>query len=208
MTIAPRRKDFRVHQPKFRSGDSDEPIQNRDTLAILGFDPGGTTGWSLLTLPTILDGRDVFSWRLNIILENAISWEHGELNTNGEEDASAYHMAKMCKSQPTAAIVIEDFILRVERKEKSRELLSPVRLTAKLDAHLWMLNRKAFKQDPSQGKRVTDDRLSILGALVDDGLTDHARDADRHVVMFVRRCIGLQGKALRNIAWPYLYCCD
>lgn len=200
----PMRREIKIQPPHFRKRGGDL-IRRKDRLAILAFDPGGTTGWSLLALPRLIKGKDVFSWTPDVILANAQIWEHGELVTTGDEDGAAYQMAKMCNAWASAAIVVEDFILRAERKEKSRELLSPVRVTAKLEAHLWIVGRKVFKQDPSQGKRITDDRLALLGALAEDGLPDHARDADRHAVMFMRRCIGPQGVSLKRAAWPHLY---
>lgn len=199
----PQRKNLRV-----QSTTPKEPRRSlfpKDRVPILTFDPGETTGWSLLVLPKEIDGQDIFSYTPDVILRNKIVWEHGELNCKGVEDDAAWQMSRMCYAWPSAAIVIEDFILRAERKEKSRELLSPVRLTAKLELLLWQNGQQAFKQDPSQAKRVTNERLALLGALVDDGVPDHARDADRHAVMFLRRCIGTQGVSLKRSAWPHLY---
>ncbi|ARW57170.1 hypothetical protein SEA_ZENON_85 [Mycobacterium phage Zenon] len=201
----PMRRDLRIHYPDRPKA---RPLAgvNLTRVPILAFDPGGTTGWSLLVLPRQIRGRDVFSYDPATILRNAVIWEHGEMVTTGDEDAASFQLFKMCQAWPGAAIVVEDFILRVERKEKSRELLSPVRITAKLEAYLWRnTDRCMFKQDPSQAKRVTDDRLKALGAIAEDGLPDHARDADRHAVMFMRRCIGPQGVGLKRVAWPELY---
>lgn len=200
--IGPLRRNITTMQPHIKRASREE-LGIR--VPILAFDPGGTTGWSLLVLPRNIQRKDVFSWPPDAILASAKVWEHGEIVTTGDEDNAAYQMARLCQMWPGAAIVIEDFILRVERKEKSRELLSPVRITAKLEAYLWKTGRKPFLQDPSQGKRMTDERLALLGALVDDGLPDHARDADRHAVMFLKRCIGPQGVSLKRSAWPHLY---
>lgn len=193
-------------KPKFRRPGyymSRDPKPDR--LPILALDPGGTTGWSLLVLPTEIDGRDTFSHTPHTILQSRLIWEHGEFPTLGAEDEAVYQLARLAGGWPDAAIVVEDFILRVERKEKSRELLSPVRITAKFETYLWREDRSMFLQDPSQGKRVTDDRLDLLDAKVDDGLEDHARDADRHAVMFMKRCIGIQGAQLKISAWPQVY---
>ena len=201
--VAPKRKNIKIQPPHFKPRDLRS--YPRQKVPILAFDPGGTTGWSLLVLPRKINGKDVFSFNLDTIL-HTLTWEHGELVTTGDEDGAAYQMAKMCNAWPNAAIVVEDFILRSERKEKSRDLLSPVRLTAKLETYLWKGNRKPLLQTPAQAKTtVTDERLALWGVKVDDGLPDHARDADRHAVLFLRRCIGPQGVAVKRAAWPHLY---
>lgn len=202
--VGPTRRDMKLRAPNFRGPSKLEFPSN--VLPILALDPGGTTGWSLLILRRNINGRDVFSWNLDAILRNKVSWEHGELWCKGDEDAATYQLAKLCDQFPSAAIVIEDFILRQERKEKSRDLLSPVRLTAKLEYCLWRQGRRTFKLSAGQTKPiVTDERLGMLGCLADDGMSDHARDADRHAVMFVRKCLGPQGVTAKRAAWPHIY---
>lgn len=199
----PMKRRMLITPPKFRKRSGP---YNKEKLAILAFDPGGTTGWSLLVLPRQVDGKDIFSFRPDIALQYNINWEHGELACTPDEHAAAYQMFKMCNGWPSAAIVVEDFILRAERKEKSRELLSPVRITAELEAHLWMTQRTVFKQMPSEAmSNMSDARLGMMGALVDDQMPDHARDADRHAVLFLKRCNGIKGRVLREQAWPWLY---
>lgn len=202
--VGPARRDIDVKAPNFRRRRiSTLP---RDILPILAFDPGGTTGWSLLVLPKLIRGKDVFSWNLETILRSKVSWEHGELNGLHNEDEAVYQMATLASKNPSAAIVVEDFILRYDRKEKSRDLLSPVRVTAKLETYLWRQHRPMFKQQASQAKPVvTDERLALWGCKVQDGLNDHARDADRHALLFMRRCIGTKGVALKHAAWPHIY---
>jgi len=104
---------------------------------------------------------------------------------------------------------VEDFILRPERKEKSRELLSPVRLTAKLETYLWRSGRVMFLQQAAQAKTtVTNERLALWKCSATDGLTDHARDADRHALLFLRRCLGPAGVGLKRAGWPHIYAQD
>lgn len=201
--VGPVAKSLRVTTPHIRQKKSELPT---NAVPILALDPGGTTGWSLLVLRRNIMGRDVFSWNLDAILRNKFMWDHGELSCLGDEDAAVYYLARLCDQFPSAAIVVEDFILRAERKEKSRDLLSPVRITAKLEHCLWRRRRRIFRQTAGQAKPiVTNDRLALLGALANDGMTDHARDADRHAVMFLRRCLGPQGVGLKRSAWPHIY---
>lgn len=202
--VGPKRHDLKIMTPHFRGLDSN--TFRSGVLPIIAFDPGGTTGWSILVLRTQIAERDVFAYNLDAILKHKLIWEHGEIPTAGNEDEAVYQMAKVCKAWPEAAIVVEDFILRAERKEKSRDLLSPVRLTAKLETYLWRDGRKMFLQQAGQAKpTVTDERLELWGCKADDGLPDHARDADRHALLFARRCIGVNGVKVKRAAWPHIY---
>ena len=113
---------------------------------------------------------------------------------------------KLISDWPTAAVVVEDFILRAERKEKSRELLSPVRLTAKLETYLWRDGRRMFLQQPAQAKTtISNERLKMWNCYTGTGAQEHARDADRHAMLFLRRCMGPQGVQLKRNAWPHVY---
>lgn len=175
----------------------------RDILPLIAFDPGGTTGWSLLVLPREINGIDIFSLPFGDILKNRVIWEHGEIDCY-EEDLGASAMMQLVQEYPNAGVVVEDFVLRADRFERSRNLLSPVRLTAKLEHYLWRTGRKMLLQQPSLAKTtVTDDRLKIWGCYV-PGMP-HARDADRHIITFIRRCYGPQGFPLRHNTWTYAY---
>lgn len=202
--LGPVRHDLKVMIPHFKLTAVDEFRSN--IVPIIGLDPGGTTGWSLLVIPRKINGRDVFSHNQDVILSHKLVWEHGEIGTLGIEDEAVYQLSKLIFAWPEAAVVVEDFILRAERKEKSRELLSPVRLTAKLETYLWRAQRKIFLQSPSEGKGTqTDAHMKAWNVLAEDGLPDHARDADRHVIHFLRRCMGVQGVKVKRSAWPHIY---
>lgn len=202
--VGPEKASLPGVSPKLRRGRQ-RPLPQL-TLPIIAVDPGQTTGWSLLTLRRSLKERDIFSWNLDTILRTRKRWVHGEINTLGCEDEAVYQLYKLVDENPSAAVVVEDFILRAERREKSRELLSPVRITAKLEAYLWRNSRPMFLQQASQAKTtVTDERLDLLHVKAKDGLPDHARDADRHAVLFVRRCLGPQGVGMKRVAWPHIY---
>ena len=177
-----------------------------DILPILAFDPGGTTGWSLIVLPKLWGTKSVFLWPQDLILRNRIRWHHGEFDCIVNEDNAVANMIKLIDEWPSAAVVVEDFILRSNRNEMSRELLSPVRITAKIEHHLWKNKRKMWLQMPSQAKTVSsDERLKAWGVYTSEGGLQHARDADRHVMLFIRRCMGNKGLATRNVAWEHLF---
>lgn len=178
----------------------------KDVVPILAFDPGGTTGWSLLVLPKLWGTQNIFGWPQDHILRNKVLWHHGQFDCLVDENNAVYCMMQLINKWPSAAIVCEDFILRANRHEMSRELLSPVRITAMLEYELWRKRRKIWLQAPSQAKTlVTDERLKGWGVYTREGGLQHARDADRHALLFLRRCMGARGTATRNVAWPHLY---
>ena len=175
-------------------------------MPILAFDPGGTTGWSLCVLPTQWGTQSIFTMPQDVILRSKVHWYHGQIDCILSEDHGVHHMIRLIEEWPHAAIVVEDFILRPHNHETSRDLLSPVRITAKIEHHLWRNNRKMWLQTPAQAKTVSsDDRLKAWGVYTKEGGLQHARDADRHVILFLRRCMGVKGTATRNVAWPHLF---
>lgn len=202
--IGPTTVAYRPHHPNFQ-GFKKKADLPRDVLPILAIDPGVTTGWSLLVLRKTWCGKEIFSWPFDVVIEHKLSWTHGEIDC-GEEDLGSYQLMKTIREWPSAAVVVEDFILRTDRREKSRELLSPVRITANLRHHLWRLGRTMILQQPSMAKTtVTDERLKLWGCYSAVGGLRHARDADRHALTFIRRCYGAQGFPLRALAWPHIY---
>lgn len=188
-----------------------------DTATVIAFDPGGTTGWSLITLAaeTLIDPKVK-------ILANIQDHLHGEVDCGvhrGNLDASlhggisidgefsgVYDCIKLCREWPCAAVVIEDFVLNVHRRD--RELLSPVRITSAIGYTLWQDGRDYHVQMPGDAKNVcSDTALKEWGMYDSNGGLKHARDADRHALLFLRKAKenNKRGKALRERAWPHLY---
>lgn len=187
---------------------------------IIAIDPGGTTGWTLMSVhPDSLDPGCP-----NIgILSNIEMFVHGQVDcgslkgnlgtgrtkgvsTSGES-AGVNELLGLIRSWPGAAVLIEDFVLR--QMNQSRDLLSPVRITSVIDHWLWTNGRaEAFKQQPSEAKSTaTDQRLKAWGLYSSEGGLQHARDADRHAITFFRKASmpGKAGQELREAAWPHLY---
>lgn len=128
------------------------------------------------------------------------------ISTTGES-AGASELLHLVDGWPGAAIVVEDFILR--KFDQGRDILAPVRVMEKFEFGLWVLGRdgQSFRQQPSMAKTtVTDDRLKAWRLYRREGGMNHARDADRHAITFLRRCSqGKAGRLLREQAWPHLY---
>ena len=180
---------------------------------VIAFDPGGTTGWSLITVhPESLVNPAVG------VLDNMERFQHGQVDcgaNKGDWGTSGYSgisisgeaagvndCVQLCRAWPGAAVVIESFNLRQFRKDQ--DLLSPVRITAALSQSLWNSNRGFFAQAPGDAMHsCTDDRLKLWGVYQREGGLGHARDADRHALFFLRRA--KEHESLRRQAWPYLY---
>lgn len=176
-----------------------EPIyveEYTDDPALIAIDPGGTTGWCVMQICA----EAVVDDDINI-LDNIIHWEQGQFA--GSEREQYVALADLVNAWEDAAVVVEDFTLRMFNMNK--ELLSPVRITAALDYHLAMDYdpvRSMFLQTPEMAMTdCTDTRLRSWGMYIPG--EEHARDAERHALTFLRRA---KAKAkLRVSAWPQIY---
>lgn len=181
--------------------------------AIIAVDPGGTTGWSLITVhpEAITEPRaDLFD---NIFTHqhgqvdcgsyrgNLASSLHEGISTEGEF-SGVFDLVEFILAWPSAAVVIEDFNLRQMRMD--RELLSPVRITSAIGYAMWLEGRDYHVQQPSEAKnQCSDARLREWRMYDEKGGLRHARDADRHAILFLRKA---KHKAhFRAMAWPHLY---
>lgn len=190
-----------------------------DWVSVFALDPGGTTGWSILSVyADCLVDSDVS------ILASINFKQQGEVS--GAEDNQTDEIMNILVAWPEAAIVVERFQLRQMAVE-----LSPVRITAKLEYALhtaiagqewggddgvddlveagWvvddagqLLPRRIWLQDPGMAKQAaTNERLKDWGLYVPG--SEHARDATRHAITFLRRCKDVP--KLRQNAWPWVY---
>lgn len=168
---------------------------------VIALDPGGTTGWSLVSVqPEVL-----FDPKADL-MKGVKLWQHGQIDCgslkgdrgmNGYGDiddgvsvkgeaAGVNEIISLLRVWPGAAIVIEDFIVR--QFNKSRDFLAPVRITAAINQYLYNQRRGSYVQQPALAKTtMTDDRLKKFNMYERSGGAVHARDADRHAVTFLRR---------------------
>lgn len=194
--VGPQRLSLRTYQPN-RSREKDLPTSS---LPIFAVDPGGTTGWSLLVLPESLNGTSIFKFNQETILANKLNWWHGQINCY-DIDLGIYQLLKIIKKWPSAAVVMESFNIRQMAVD-----LSPVKISATIRYELWLKNQEMFEQSPGQAKTTaTDDRLRTWGAYTSEGGLQHARDADRHAILFMRRCMTKGGNNIQQRAWPHIY---
>lgn len=180
---------------------------------VIAIDPGGTTGWSRITVhpEALLEPQaDLF--------ENIFEHQHGQvdcgvrrgnlgtslhggISTEGEF-SGIYDLVEFIRAWPSAAVVIEDFQLRQMRMD--RDLLSPVRITAGIGTQMWLDGRDYHVQMPADAMSTCSDKRLREWRMYDEaGGLQHARDADRHAILFLKKA--KMKKEFREIAWPHLY---
>lgn len=124
----------------------------------------------------------------------------GDLSTvDAGEVLQVRQISGLLDNFPEAALVIEDFQLRMFNQD--RETLSPsrLRLAIQTEELIHGVGRVPFLQQPSDAMSVaTDDRLKRAN-LYFKGMP-HATDAARHAVAFFRRCRA--DEELRAQAYP------
>lgn len=186
--------DFATMQPSRGSSngiqrlraEEDDEIQPFD--AITAIDPGGSTGictiwyWKGgLLSPSVPLQKCMMAWQADCLY--------------GTENEQTLAALRWISERATAGmdVTIEDFIL--QSAIKGRELLSPVRIGHKLDYQLWRGIRTAAGdkrtfiptwQSANDAKNVVNDNRLKQYAMYTPG-PDHARDATRHAILWLRR---------------------
>jgi hypothetical protein len=175
------------------------PLSKQHQIGIFTFDPGGTTGWSLMLLP-----HNVFDEYNDQqkVLQHTLKWFHGQVDClKPDLELGIWRIKQMIDLYPQAAIVFEDFWVRQLAADTT-----PLEIIAAVRLHLWEKGRRMFIQSASQAKTTaTDERLKLWNCYTREGGLQHARDADRHAILFLRKCLGHKGIQLRKEAWPHVY---
>jgi hypothetical protein len=149
----------------------------RFAFTVIAIDPGVTTGWALFAID-----KKAMADPSQKLLSHVMCWRAE--NLEGDENAQASTLLSLLRSRPSAHVVVEDFTLR--KFTRDRELLSPVRIAAKLDYGMYLERREIAWQQPSLAmSTLTDERLKGIGLW--DRLSAHQRDAIRHALTYLRR---------------------
>lgn len=176
-------------------------------LAIIGVDPGVTTGVAIAILQRKEIGSlaDVFVEMGQLsygfsgngfdIIESA-SADEGEAKV-AAEIAQLVRTAVLHGSR--VVLVIEDFVVR--RFDSSREFLSPVRITARIQQELFndtiCQGVTVAMQSPSDAKQTcTDERMKKWGIQPKTHKDRHGLDAARHCVLFIRKLMANPNQVL------------
>jgi hypothetical protein len=172
---------------------------------VISLDPGGTTGWSVFSVePDSLVDNDIS------ILKSITHWRSGQIV--GPEWQQEDSILELLAAWPGAAVCTEQFIPR--QANMGDEMYSPMRLNVLVK---WAMRRgfdgvdefgnpprQTFTQQPSMAMgTATDERLKAWGLYVREGGQEHARDATRHGITFLRRA--KEKRNLRYRAWPNLF---
>lgn len=168
-------------------------------LIVVSFDPGVTTGWAVHRLDLKSLVAEGFA---ATIYKDTSGFVRGQIGGDGS-DLSEFRMVdRMMEIVRGAfvlgdyevgdlfAIVMEDFVLR--RSEASRSLLAPVRVFSRFEDRLHCAVEASgvalpyFKQSPSDAKNVVSDLRLRRWGVYEPGM-EHARDAQRHGILFARK---------------------
>ena len=189
-------RESRRSKPKSKERKKPSRLDLVEYPVVVAIDPGKTTGWSVMMVhPEALTDPEVS------ILRNIDPWIHGEIDCT-DENFGIDALDELIECWPGAAIVFESFSLR--KFSSDEDLLSPVRINATLGYLRWRCAVRVFYQSAEMAKRTaTDKRLMLWGMYESEGGLEHARDADRHGITFLRRA--KTTPRLRNAAWPYIY---
>jgi len=176
-------------------------------LAIIGVDPGVTTGVAIATLQRkeigSLAGVFVEMGQLSYGLSGngfdiieSTSAEEGEAKV-AAEIAQLVRTAVLHGSR--VVLVIEDFVVR--RFDSSREFLSPVRITARIQQELFndtiCQGVTVAMQSPSDAKQTcTDERMKKWGIQPKTHKDRHGLDAARHCILFIRKLMANPNQTL------------
>jgi hypothetical protein len=158
--------------------------EDADQYVVLALDPGGTSGWCVLGIhPDAMSGDPGIR-----ILDNVEFWTAGEFA--GNEDDQCDEIVELIEAWPGARLVTELFTLR--SRVTSSEVFSLERMNAILR---WAIRPRYFVyQQPSLAMTtITDDRQKAMGFWIPG--REHARDATKHALTFLKRQRDRQAKA-------------
>lgn len=216
------RRDMREPPLDYAAMHRNEALQQkiRQCLIVVSFDPGETTGWSVMEtrIDKLLNndltiGETVTDWWHGQIDCGATMGNAGDTGTTSRRDLGvsdegegmgAAIMEQLVGEQfarsPAVAVVLEDFILRTQSKK--RDAISPVRVISRFDQLMWERRIETFRSQPSEKVAVNDDRLKRWGFYEGGHADRHARDADRHNILFLKKI--RQSRARLHRAFPAL----
>lgn len=181
--VAPVRIATRRNAPIALRDLATEGFEPPEPFYVVTFDPGGTTGWSLFGVwPEAMHDKTLR------ILDHLAFWSAGQFT--GTEASMVDQMMGLVDAWPEETrILCEDFIL--QQFSMARDLLAPVRISARLEDRLHVATigeRTVTYQMPSLAMRtITDEMLKAWGFWNPLKGQQHARDAVKHAITWLRR---------------------
>lgn len=181
-------------------------------LVVVSFDPGITTGWAVHRINLDLLVSRGFA---QTIYDDTSGFTLGQLAGDGS-DESEIEMAQDMMDIVRAgwvladheggdlfAVVMEDFNLRLMSGDRS--LLAPVRVFSRFETVMALtlgggVHVPYFKQQVADAKNVVTDARLIRWNVYDKHSGEHARDAQRHGILFSRKVASVPVLARRCVA--------
>lgn len=150
---------------------------------VVWYDPGGTSGWSVFTVhPESLTDPELR------VMNNVLYHNCGEFY--GDEFKQVDQMLELADQWLGAALGTEKFVMYDSSAgRKDENLMTLVRLNAALAYELRRhgRDRPLYRQGAAWAKGgMPDERLKVCGYYNCSRGSSHARDADRHGLMFLR----------------------
>lgn len=198
--------------------------RRRVGVGVAALDPGGVTGWSYMFVDSgALAGGGVARGGVPIV-RSILQRSSGQIDCRKQrEHAGTMEVVQLTSAFPEAAVVAENF--RSRMAAMGHEFLMPSRINGAVElvleagllcwpgvgdgAESWTVGaaRRLWLQEPAAAKQfATDARLKAWGLYESAGGAGHARDADRHALLFLRRA-AVDGR-LRGSAWPHVFDAD
>jgi hypothetical protein len=140
------------------------------------------------------------------LLGNMIRWEHGQIDHRLDELGGVEKMVEVTARFPKAVVLIESFTM--QRFDQDDDFLYPVRVTAAYRYGIRALDiYDAEFQKPDERLTASNDRLKAWNLYVRKGGLEHARDADRHNIVWWRKRKSKISKEVRKRHewWPHIY---
>lgn len=161
-------------------------VDDPEQYIVVSIDPGGTTGWSVLCVhPEAMTGDPDFR-----VLDNVLWWTAGQFT--GKQDDQIDAVVALVESWPSARLVTEDFNIR-----QQNVLLDPCEINAAVRwatrPRYWVKQHSALAMST-----VTDDRQKAWGFWIPG--KEHARDAVKHGITFLKRRKEAEVKAAQRLA--------
>ena len=168
-----------------------DPPDHSPHFVIFAVDPGVTTGWAALRVPARRLGADTIGRVLS-----SSAWQHGQIQRSAPGVPDTPHVDEIIEKSrdlyegwvmenDAFLWVVESFSLRMMSMDTN--LLAPVRVTAIIQDRLWGKGVPIFMQSPSDAKSVCTDQRLKSWEMYESSSGAHARDADRHAILMVRR---------------------
>jgi hypothetical protein len=169
------------------------PLVQHSMIYVMGIDPGGTTGWSILGVE-----RD------SIFGDAPSGIRHLKTGLiRGGFTQQVLRLAVIIRTYHdpfySLALAVESFIPR--KPIMDEQFLAPLQINYRLQflADTGKIRSPIFYQTPQFAMEdAPDSRLKKWGIFVSG--EDHPKDATRHAIAFIRRC--RKDRSLAEQAWP------